>query len=134
MKLTQREASYMVNVIVSELEKRDKHAVVAVADAYGELVAFVRMENTKLHSINIAINKAWTAARAEKPTSEIGKALKDPLKGYDIGFYGDPKYTGFGGGVPIKVNDLVIGAVAVSGLSQEEDEELAVIGITSIYK
>jgi glc operon protein GlcG len=134
MKLTQREASYMANVIVSELEKRDKHAIVAVADAYGELLVFIRMENTKLHSINIAINKAWTAARAQKPTSEIGKALKDPVKGHEISFYGDPKYTGFGGGVPVKHNNLVIGAVAVSGLSQEEDEELAIIGITSIYK
>jgi glc operon protein GlcG len=134
MKLTQREASYMLNVIVSELEKRDKQAVVAVADSYGELLAFVRMENAKLHSINLAINKAWTAARAQKSTSEIGKALKDPLKGYDIAFYGDAKYTGFGGGVPIKVKDVVIGSVAVSGLSQEEDEELAIIGISSIYK
>jgi glc operon protein GlcG len=134
MKLTQREASYILNVIISELEKRDKQGVIAVADAYGELLAFVRMENVKLHSINIAINKAWTAARAQKPTSEIGKSLKDPVKGYDISFFGDPKYTGFGGGVPIKVKDVVIGAVAVSGLSQEEDEELAIIGISSIYK
>ena len=134
MKLTQREASYIINVIISELEKRDKQAVIAIADSYGELLAFVRMENTKLHSINIAINKAWTAARAQKPTSEIGKSLKDSVKGYDISFYGDSKYTGFGGGVPIKVKDMVIGAVAVSGLSQEEDEEMAIIGISSIYK
>jgi glc operon protein GlcG len=134
MNLTQREASYILNVIVSELEKRDQYGVIAVADAHGELLAFVRMANTKLHSIHLAMNKAWTAARAQKPTSEIGKAIKDPVKGYDIAFYGDARYTGFGGGVPIKHKDIVIGSVGVSGLSSEEDEELAIIGITSIYK
>lgn len=134
MKISYKEASQVINVIVAELEKRNQRAVIAVADSHGELIAFLRMENTKLHCIHLAMNKAWTAARAQKATSEIGKATKDPVKGFDLSFYGDSKYTGFGGGVPMKSNNVVIGAVGVSGLSSEEDEELALFGIKSINK
>lgn len=134
MDITQREATRIMNAIVEELERRKKTAIIAVADSHGELVTFLRMENTKLSSISIVLNKAWTAARAQKPTLEIGKAIKDPVKGYDISFYGDPRFTGFGGGVPIIDQGKVRGAVAVSALSQEEDEELAYLGIKSILQ
>lgn len=130
--ITYKQAAKIMDAIVAELEKRNKTAVIAVADSHGELITFLRMENTKLPSIAIAQNKAWTAARSQKFTSEIGKSLKDPANGFDISFYGDPKFTGFGGGVPVRDNDRVRGAVAVSGLSQEEDEELALIGVNSI--
>lgn len=132
MDITSKEASIITNAIVAELEKRNKTAIIAVVDSHGELLTFLRMENTKLSSIAIVLNKAWTAARAQKTTLEIGKALKDPVKGYDISFYGDPRFTGFGGGVPVIVQGKVRGAVAVSALSQEEDEELAMLGIKAL--
>lgn len=134
MKITHSAANEIVQVIVSELSNRKKVGVVAVADGHGELLAFLRMDGAKLPSINIAINKAWTAARSPKNTSEIGKAVRDIQKGFDISYYGDSKFTGFGGGVPIFENGIVIGAVAVSGLSQEEDEELALFGINALSK
>ncbi|MBX9853525.1 MAG: heme-binding protein [Cytophagaceae bacterium] len=133
-RLTEKEAMQIVHAIVTEAQKTSKNIVVAVADDHGELLAFVRMDKTKYSSINLAINKAWTAARSQKATSELGKALKDPVKGFDISFYGDPKFTGFGGGIPVNQNGMVIGAVAVSGLSQEEDEELAMFGINQVIK
>ncbi len=129
MELNHKQAKEILNAIIFELEKRGKYAVVAVADAHGELLAFEKMDNTKLPSIANAINKAYTAARTQKNTSEIGKAIKDPVKGYDIAFYGDSKICGWGGGVPVIVNGKVIGAAAVSGLSQEEDEDIAKIGV-----
>ncbi|MFL5728223.1 MAG: GlcG/HbpS family heme-binding protein [Cytophagaceae bacterium] len=132
MVLTYKAAQQIISDVLAELEKRKVHAAIAVADSHGELMAFLRMEEVKLHSITIAANKAWTAARAKKATSEIGKASRDPLKGYDMSFYGDPKYTGFGGGVPILHEGKVIGAVAVSGLTQEEDEEVAMMGIKGL--
>ena len=132
MNITHSTASQIVHTIVTELSKRNKKGVVAVADSHGELLGFLRMDGAKLPSITIAINKAWTAARSQKATSEVGKAVRDSEKGYDISYYGDPKFTGFGGGVPVIINGEVIGAVAVSGLSQEEDEELARLGIEKV--
>jgi glc operon protein GlcG len=132
MNLTHTQANQIIQVVVAELVKRKKNGIVAVADSHGELIGFLRMDGVKLTSINIVLNKAWTAARSQKPTSEIGKSIKDPAKGFDVSYYGDPRITGFGGGVPVLKDGIVIGAVAVSGLSQEEDEELAEIGIQKV--
>jgi glc operon protein GlcG len=78
------------------------------------------------------MNKAWTAARERKPTKEIGEKVKHPEKGHDIAYYGDPKYVGWGGGIPIWKNGEVVGAVAVSGLSSAEDITLATLGVELI--
>jgi glc operon protein GlcG len=132
MNITHTQANEIIQVVVSEFIKRKKTGIVAVADSHGELISFLRMDGSKLTSISIVTNKAWTAARAQKRTSEIGKTIKDPEKGFDVSYYGDPRITGFGGGVPVIKDGKVIGSVAVSGLSQEEDEELAEIGIQKV--
>ncbi len=132
MHLTQKEALKIVQTVLTELEKRNKHAIVAVVDSHGELLSFLRMEKAKLSSITIAINKAYTSAKSQRTTAEMGKNAKDLVNGFDIAYYGDPRFTGFGGGVPIWHEGKVIGAVAVSGLSQDEDEEIARIGIGSL--
>ena len=109
-----------------------KAASIAVADAHGDLLHFVRMDGAPVSSIQIAINKAWTAARERKPTREIGDKVKHPEKGHDIAYYGDPRYVGWGGGLPIWKNGQVVGAVAVSGLSSNEDVALATLGVELI--
>src|SRR6201996_3768222 len=115
------EAKRAVDLIVEKATQMQKAAVVAVADAHGDLICFARMDGAPVSSIRIAINKAWTAARERKPTKEIGEKVKHPEKGHDIAYYGDPNYVGWGGGLPIWKNGQVIGSVAVSGLSSSED-------------
>lgn len=134
MQLTENEANKIINAIWNELKVRNKQAIIAVADAHGELLAFLRMNKVKLSSIAVAQNKAYTSARTKRPTFEVGKNSTDPITGYDIAFYGDPRIVGFGGGVPIWHDGDVIGAVGVSGLSQEEDDELAKIGVESLKR
>jgi glc operon protein GlcG len=109
-----------------------KSVVVAVADSHGELVAFARMDGAPISSIRIAANKAWTAARERKGTKEIGEKVRDPQKGHDIAYYGDPRFVGWGGGIPIWKDGMVAGAVAVSGLSSREDVELATLALELI--
>jgi glc operon protein GlcG len=126
------EAQRAIEVLHAELLKRGKAAVIAVVDSHGELIALLRLDCAPLPSIQIAANKAWTAAREGKPTHEIGQKVRDPLKGFDIAYYGDPKMVGWGGGMPIFVNGVVVGAVGVSGLPQQEDMELAQEGVEAI--
>ena len=57
------EAQRAIEAIKVELLRRGKAAVIAVADAHGELIALLRIDGTPLPSILIATNKAWTAAR-----------------------------------------------------------------------
>ena len=122
------EAKRIVDLIVERALQMQKAAVIAVADSHGELIAFARMDGAPISSIRIAANKAWTAARERKPTKEIGEKVRHPEKGHDIAYYGDPKFVGWGGGIPVWKNGEVVGAVAVSGLSSNEDISLASLG------
>jgi len=122
------EAKRAVDLIVERALQMQKAAVVAVADSHGELICFARMDGAPVSSIRIAMNKAWTAARERKSTQEIGEKVKHPEKGHDIAYYGDPNYVGWGGGIPVWKNGQVVGAVAVSGLSSNEDIGLATLG------
>ena len=126
------EAQQAIAAIQAELERRGKAAVIAVADAHGELIALLRLDSAPLPSILVASNKAWTAARERKPTREIGQGVRDAKNGYDIAYFGDSRYIGWGGGIPVRLNTEVVGAIAVSGLSEMEDAELAEIGAAAI--
>jgi glc operon protein GlcG len=126
------EAKRAIDRIVEKAGQMQKAAVVAVADSHGDLICLARMDGAPVSSVQVATNKAWTAARERKPTREIGEKVKHPEKGHDISYYGDPKYVGWGGGIPVWKDGEVVGAVAVSGLSSNEDIALATLGVELI--
>lgn len=126
------EARRALDLICAEILRRGKKGVIAICDSHGDLIAFARMDGAPLSSITIAMNKAYSAARERKPTKEIGNAARNPEKGFDIGYFGDPRFTGWGGGVPVWNDGSVIGAIAVSGLPQAEDIELAEMGAAAV--
>lgn len=130
--LTYLDAQKAIQAVQNELERRHKAAVIAVADAHGELLALLRLDGAPLASIVIAGNKAWTAARERRPSYEIGQAARHPETGFDLAYFGDRRYIGWGGGVPVCWNGEFVGAVAVSGLPEHEDMELAEIGVAAI--
>lgn len=130
--LSHKEAQKILATIVAELEQRQKAAVIAVTDAHGELLAFVRLSGAPLPSILIAQNKAFTAAREGRPSRDIGQAARDEQHGFDMRYFGDPRYIGWGGGLPIFMDGVCVGAVGVSGLPESEDIELATLGIVAL--
>ena len=117
------EARGLVAMVADRLEANGQGAAVAVVDRHGELVAFLRTDGCGLASINIAINKAFTAARERVESSVLGERSR--TEGFPLTNFGDPRYTGWGGGVPIIVDGAVIGAIGVSGLPEADDVELA---------
>jgi glc operon protein GlcG len=121
--LSHTDALKLIAAIQAELEKEQKGAAIAVADAHGELLAFLRTDGCPLASINIAINKAFTAARERKETAALGRSSREEQ--FPLTNFGDLRYVGWGGGVPVMHNGKVIGAVAVSGLPEAEDMVLA---------
>jgi len=130
--LDYQDAKRIIDVIVERALEQQKAAVIAVSDAHGELIAFARMDGAPLSSIRVAANKAWTAARERKPTKDIGDKIRHPEKGFDIAFYGDKRFVGWGGGIPIWRDGQVAGAIGVSGLSSAEDIALATVGVELI--
>ena len=132
--LDHRDADIAIRAIIAEMTKRNVLGVVAVADMHGELIALMRMSGAQLQSGTIATNKAFTAARACKPTRDIGRKIRSADQGFDIAYYGDARFIGWGGGMPVVVGGQCVGAVAVSGLSEDEDIELASLGIAAILQ
>lgn len=124
--LSHVDAMKIIDAIRAELEKDGRGASIAVADAHGELLAFLRTDGCKLPSLYIAMNKAFTAAREQIPSYDLGQAAKND--GFPMTNFGDLRYTAWGGGVPIVVDGQVVGAVGVSGLPEAEDMVLARLG------
>jgi glc operon protein GlcG len=132
LNLDYADARRAIDTIVAEVARRGKAAVVVVADSRGELIALARMDGAPVSSITIAGNKAFTAARAGKPSFDVGTKVRHADQGFDIAYYGDARFCGWGGGVPVKKDGKVVGSVAVSGLPQEEDMEVVRLGIAAI--
>ncbi len=121
------QASRIIEAVLAQVEQlpTNRRAVVAVTDSHGDLIAFARMDGAPLSSINIAMNKAYTAARSEKTTQKIGKDSRHPETGFDIHYFSDPRFVGWGGGVPVRRDGKVVGAIGVSGLVEDDDVRLA---------
>ena len=98
---------------------------IAVADAGGGLVAHVRMDGAWLGSVDIAINKAWTARAFDMSTEELSHFAQCGQQGFGLNTTNDSRVVIFGGGIPIKRDGAVIGAVGASGGSVEQDVAVA---------
>ncbi|WP_228720809.1 GlcG/HbpS family heme-binding protein [Nitrogeniibacter mangrovi] len=97
---------------------------VAVCDSAGNLAAFLRMPGAFVQSIDIAIDKAYTAAGFGFPTGAWMQAVEGN-EGMKLGFSARPRLVVFGGGLPIRIDDQLVGGVGVSGASEAQDEECA---------
>jgi glc operon protein GlcG len=102
---------------------------VAIVDTGGNLVAFIKMDNTQIGSIDVALGKAKTANNFKRPT----KAFEDVVAGGGAGLrvLALPAYP-IEGGDPIVVDGKIIGAIGVSGMSSAQDEEVAKAALAAL--
>ncbi len=107
---------------------------IAVVDAGANLKAFIRMDESYLGSIDVAIKKAKTARYFNMDTGELGELTQPGGIIYNIEHSNDGLIT-FPGGVPIKnKNGKIIGAIGVSGGTIEQDRAIAIAGAESIIE
>lgn len=105
---------------------------VAVVDRGGNLMAFLRQPGAFIHSIDIAIDKAYTSASFGFPTKAWMGAIGHD-DGMKFGFSNQPRLIVFGGGLPIPgTGGEWMGGIGVSGASEAEDEECARAGLAAI--
>jgi len=128
--LGSREARIAIDACLDPLIHRNKAATVAVADRHGELIALWRMDKANLPSVAIASNKAYTAARVRGFSGDLGRKARED--GSDVHYHGDARYVGWDGGAAILLGGECLGAIGVSGLSGEEDLEIANIGVAAV--
>ena len=127
--LSHTDALVILETIRAELERREKGAAVAVVDNHGELLAFLRTDGCKLPSINIAINKAYTASREQDESLTVG--TRSRAEGFPMTNFGELRYVSWGGGFPLVAHGTAVGAVGVSGLPEAEDMEIALQGVAA---
>jgi glc operon protein GlcG len=127
--LSHAEAMNILRAVQGQLERQGLGAAVAVVDSHGELLAFVRTDGCRVSCIAVAINKAYTAARECRESKSLGDAARE--QGFPLTNYGELRYVTWGGGVPIRVSGEVVGAVGVSGLTEDEDIALAAVGVAA---
>jgi uncharacterized protein GlcG (DUF336 family) len=92
---------------------------IAVVDAGGGLVAHVRMDGAWLGSVDIAINKAWTARAFDMATDALAQLTQSGQQGFGLNTTNDCRLVIFGGGIPITVNGFVIRAVRGGSVEQD---------------
>jgi len=104
---------------------------IAVADAGGNLVAHVRMDNAWIGSVDISIKKAWTSRAFDITTKDLADNSQSGDQFFGIHASNDGKVMIFAGGIPLKKDGKVVGAIGVSGGSGEQDHAVAEAGASA---
>lgn len=104
---------------------------IAVVDSGGNLVAHIRMDGAWLGSIDISIKKAWTARAFDIATKDLAEHAQPGKQFYGIHESNGGQVMIFAGGIPLKKDGKVVGAVGVSGGSGEQDQAVAEAGVAA---
>jgi uncharacterized protein GlcG (DUF336 family) len=107
---------------------------VAVVDDGGHLLAFIRMDNARVTSIDVAISKAFTAACARRATHEYAAVAGAGGPAFGIHVSNQGRFMIVGGGLPIFVNGVIAGGIGCSSGSPEQDREVAQAGIDRLFQ
>ena len=129
MELSLEEAKKIVQDAEAKAKEIGVKMNIAVADVGGNLVAFERMDNAWLGSINIAISKAYTAVAFNMTTEDLGKESQAGKSLYGINTTNHGKIVIFGGGIPLTRKGVLVGAIGVSGGAVPQDIEVAKAGV-----
>lgn len=126
--LTLAEARKAVAAATAEAKANNWNVVIAVVDDAGYPLTVDRLDNTQRPSVDIAVGKARSAALFRRPTA----AMEESINKGRTALLSAEGYIFMQGGVPIVVNGEVIGAVGVSGVRSDQDEQVAAAGVKAI--
>jgi len=132
LSLTLDEAKVMVSAAEARAFALGIPYNVAVVDAGGHLLAFVRQDRALIGSIDLAIDKAVTARMFDAPTSALGHLAQPGKPLYGIQQSNDGKVVIFGGGVPVLVGGQVVGAVGASAGTVEQDAQVVDAAVAAL--
>ncbi|WP_230128336.1 heme-binding protein [Bacillus sp. CECT 9360] len=115
--------------MIESAEKKAKEInvpmVISIVDEGGNFIACHRMDDALLVSVDIAQNKAWTSVAMKMTTADLAQAAGVGKSLYGINTTNNGRVVVFGGGIPLRKDEEIIGAVGVSGGSVEDDIRVA---------
>lgn len=118
--------------VLAEARSLKVRVSVSIVDASGQLIHLAHMDGAPAPSRDIALDKAWTATGFGVATSAWEERLASMPASVRDGLLQRPRLAMFGGGVPVKVEGAVVGAIGVSGATAEQDEQCAQAGVDAI--
>lgn len=127
-RITLDSAKRLIERIEQESLRRNKPSVIAVCSPDGNPVAVHVMDGSFLVSFDMAVKKAYTSVAVKMSTMELSRLTQPGQTFYGLGKMSD-NIVIFGGGVPLKVGDTIIGGLGISGGTGEEDNSLAEYGL-----
>jgi uncharacterized protein GlcG (DUF336 family) len=129
--LTLADARTLIAAAEKRAEEIGQPMNIAVVDAGGNLVAHVRMDGAWIGSVDISINKAWTARAFDISTKDLADNSQPGQQFFGIHASNGGKVMIFAGGIPVMRDGDVIGGLGVSGGSGEQDQTVAEAGIAA---
>src|SRR5437762_12206352 len=126
--ITLADARRIIDAAEKKAQEIGQPMNIAVVDGGGNLVAHVRMDKAWVGSIDIAINKAWTARAFDISTKALAELSQSGDQFFGIHASNHGRVMIFAGGVPLKRGNEVVGAIGVSGGSGEQDHAVAAAG------
>lgn len=129
-KITLESAKRLIEKIEKEAARQGKKAVIAVCGPEGNPIAVHVMDGAFLVSFDVAMKKAYTSVAVKMSTKELSVLAQPGQTFYGVDKMDGGKIVIFGGGVPLKVGDTIIGGLGVSGGTGEEDHALAEYGLS----
>ncbi len=129
--ITLSEAKHVLSAAEKKAADIGQPMNIAVVDSGANLVAFVRMDGAWLGSIDIAINKAFTSRSFDISTKELSKLSQPGEDFFGIHVSNHGRIMIFAGGIPLKRDGKVVGAIGVSGGTGDQDQKVAQAGADS---
>jgi uncharacterized protein GlcG (DUF336 family) len=126
------DARRILAAATAEAEKIGQPMNIAVVDEGGNLLAFERMANAWLGSIDISISKAWTSRAFDIETKALGENSQPEDQFFGIHASNGGKVMIFAGGVPLKQDGKVVGGLGISGGSGKQDQAVAEAGAKAL--
>lgn len=134
MRLTLEVALELIAAVREKAKQVGVPMVIAVVDGGGNLVAQQRMDDALLVSLEIALNKAYTAVAVKVATHELAPLVQPGGPLFGISNADKGRVIVFGGGFPLKIDGEIIGGIGVSGGSVEEDMTCAAAALERLEK
>lgn len=128
--ITAAQAKVVLAAAEAEAQKNNWPVAIAIVDDGGHLVAFSRLDNTQLGSIEVALQKAKTSALYRRPTKAFEEVLEQG--GVGLRVLKLPDALPIEGGLPIVHEGKIIGAIGVSGVKSTEDAQVSAAGIAAL--
>ncbi len=129
--LTGSMAAKMVKAAFEEAQKGGHYSTVTVVDKSGQTLAVQRHHNAGVHTLRASYKKAYTACSQKRETASIAKGIKEGTIPEDIRFL-DENILVLDGGIPILIDNIVVGGIGVGGAHGSEDVRIARAGLEAL--